>query len=265
VAILPPDHYLALVVQATEGCSHNRCRFCSFYRDVPFRVKSPSQLDQHMDAIIRFLGAGISLRQSLFLGDANALVVEPSRLMENLERIRTRFSGAGAPPGFHPRGIYSFVDSFHTGFDRPGVWREFARLGLSGVYLGVESGSDGLLQAMNKPTSCAATLAAVRVLKRAGLKVGVILMAGLGGEAWAERHRAETATLLARLPLDRRDLVYFSPYCEDASPAAMDEFKPDLSEAGRVSQMASWKQAVARDPATARPRTAIYSLREYIY
>lgn len=265
VAILPPDHYLALVVQVTEGCSHNKCQFCTLYRDVPFRVKSAGELDLHLDAIIRFFGPGISLRQSLFLGDANALVVESSRLMDYLERIRARFTGDGAPAGYRPRGIYSFVDSFHTGFDQPATWREFAKRGLSGVYLGVESGSDELLAAMNKPSSRDATLAAVTVLKNAGLKVGVILMAGLGGEAWAELHRKETAKLLSQLPLDRRDLVYFSPYQEGEPNAPMSAFKPELSDAGRTHQIESWMQAVARGPAATRPRTAVYSLREYIY
>jgi hypothetical protein len=105
----------------------------------------------------------------------------------------------------------------------------------------------------------------VTVLKNAGLKVGVILMAGLGGEAWAELHRKETAKLLSQLPLDRRDLVYFSPYQEGEPNAPMSAFKPELSDAGRTHQIESWMQAVARGPAATRPRTAVYSLREYIY
>lgn len=39
VPIMPPDQYLAVVVQVTEGCSYNRCTFCTFYRHRPFRVK----------------------------------------------------------------------------------------------------------------------------------------------------------------------------------------------------------------------------------
>jgi len=265
VAILPPDHYLSLVVQVTVGCSHNKCRFCSFYHDIPFRVRSVNELELHMDAVIDFFGAGISLRQSLFLGDANALVVEPGRLQGYLERIRARFAGADAPRGFRPRGTYSFVDSFHTGFDRPELWREFRRCGLTGVYLGVESGSDELLAAMNKPTSREATRKAVMVLKSAGLRVGVILMTGLGGEAWAERHRIQTATLLAQLPLDRRDLVYFSPYREDEPKPSMDPFKPELSDAGRARQIDTWRRAASCGPKANRARTAVYSLSEFIY
>ncbi|HEX3053190.1 MAG TPA: hypothetical protein VHP83_21205, partial [Aggregatilineaceae bacterium] len=37
ISVLPPDQYLALVLQATEGCSWNRCTFCGLYRDRDFR------------------------------------------------------------------------------------------------------------------------------------------------------------------------------------------------------------------------------------
>jgi radical SAM superfamily enzyme YgiQ (UPF0313 family) len=265
VAILPPDHYLSVVVQVTEGCSHNKCRFCTFYRDVPFRVKSAPELDSHMDRIVEFLGAGISIRQSLFLGDANALVVDPERLIDFLGRIRNRFTGDEAPAGFRSRGMYSFVDSFHTGFDRPAHWKALRTRGLTGVYLGVESGHDDLLKAMDKPSSREATLNAVRVLKSAGLQVGVILIAGLGGESWEAAHLKDTATLLLQLPLDRRDLVFFSPYQENVPIPGMGEFKPELAAAGRARQVKAWTDAVKSRCASARPRTAAYSLDEYVY
>ena len=42
VGILPPDQYLALVVQATRGCAFNTCTFCDLYRD-GYRVKSAAE------------------------------------------------------------------------------------------------------------------------------------------------------------------------------------------------------------------------------
>ena len=44
IPILPPDQYLALVVQATEGCSWNKCTFCAFYKDRPFHIKHEAEL-----------------------------------------------------------------------------------------------------------------------------------------------------------------------------------------------------------------------------
>ena len=87
VSILPPDQYLALVVQATEGCSYNQCTFCDFYRDRPFRVKSADELRAHIAAVQAFFGPALGLRKSLFLADANALVVPMPRLRAWLDVI----------------------------------------------------------------------------------------------------------------------------------------------------------------------------------
>ena len=38
VGILPPDQYMAVVLQPAEGCSFNTCTFCTFYRDRRFRI-----------------------------------------------------------------------------------------------------------------------------------------------------------------------------------------------------------------------------------
>ena len=36
VGILPPDQYMSVVLQASEGCSFNTCTFCSFYKKQAF-------------------------------------------------------------------------------------------------------------------------------------------------------------------------------------------------------------------------------------
>jgi hypothetical protein len=87
VGILPPDQYLALVLQATHGCSHNACTFCTFYQDIPFRIKTPEQFRQHLADVVDFFGPAMAMRKSIFLADANALVAPMPRLRELLRVV----------------------------------------------------------------------------------------------------------------------------------------------------------------------------------
>ncbi|TLM99143.1 hypothetical protein FDZ73_22310 [bacterium] len=67
VGILPPDQYMAVVLQLTEGCAFNSCTFCTFYRDRPFRTKKLPEFAVHIQAISEVLGEGLSLRRAVFL------------------------------------------------------------------------------------------------------------------------------------------------------------------------------------------------------
>ncbi|MCJ7802913.1 MAG: hypothetical protein MUP82_11220, partial [Candidatus Marinimicrobia bacterium] len=104
ISILPPDQYMSLVLQLTEGCNYNLCTFCNFYRDRPFKIKSVNDLELHLSKVKSFFGEGINLRKSIFLADANAIAVPQNRLIEGLELIRNKF------PPF--KNYYSFIDVF---------------------------------------------------------------------------------------------------------------------------------------------------------
>jgi len=210
VGVLPPDQYLALVLQVTEGCHWNRCTFCAFYRDQPFRVKSVPELDAHVRNVTAYLGEGLSLRGSLFLGEANALCLPTDELVARLELIRRWFVPDGGPT----RGVYAFLDAFTGRRKSPSEFEELRARGLRRVYVGVESGDDRLLRLLNKPQRAAHAAEVVRALKTAGLSVGVIVMAGVGGDRFAEAHVTATLTLLNALPLDAGDLVYLSAFVE---------------------------------------------------
>ncbi len=95
VGILPPDQYLALVLQATHGCSHNACTFCTFYQDIPFRIKTPEQFRHHVADVLDFFGPALAMRRSIFLADANALVAPMPRLREMLQVAGGRWQVAG--------------------------------------------------------------------------------------------------------------------------------------------------------------------------
>jgi len=103
VSILPPDQYLALVLQATHGCTHNACTFCTFYREIPFRIKSPEEFRSHVAAVLDFFGPALAMRRSLFLADANALVIPmppaAGAAGDNSEcRIQNAECGRSPPP-----------------------------------------------------------------------------------------------------------------------------------------------------------------------
>lgn len=207
VSILPPDQYLALVLQATEGCTWNRCTFCGLYRDRAFRAHSPESFRAHCAAVRDFFGEGISLRRGIFLADANALVL-------SMERLRAIFAIAQdffrLPDG--PRPVFSFVSAFDVGRKSADEWAELAALGLRRAYIGLETGDDALLRFLNKPGAVADAVEAVRALRAGGVAVGVIVMAGIGGDCFAEAHIAGSVEAIRAMGLGPDDQVYLSNY-----------------------------------------------------
>ncbi len=107
IGILPPDQYLALVLQATEGCSFNTCTFCDLYHQA-FRVKPLDEFREHIRQVRAYLGESILLRQrSIFLGAANALAMPMARLVPMLEIIREEcHCEEHTPPSAPPRCGY---------------------------------------------------------------------------------------------------------------------------------------------------------------
>ena len=223
VSILPPDQYLALVVQATIGCSWNRCTFCGLYRDRTFRVRGVDEFRRHCEAVRDYFGAGISLRRGIFLADANALTVPQPRLLELVQTVQTIFSAPETP-----RPLYSFISAFDAGRKRPEDWAALKTLGLQRVYIGLESGDDEVLRFVAKPGDAAAAVDAVRDLKAAGIAVGVIGMVGLGGDRFAAQHLAGTLATIGAMPLNAQDVIYLSAYRE----APLTEYPAQVQAAG---------------------------------
>jgi hypothetical protein len=264
VPILPPDQYQALVVQLTEGCSYNQCTFCQFYRDRPFRVKSPEELRAHIRGIREFFGEGLRLRKSVFLADANAMVLPPSRLEEAfaiLHEELPRESGS-------LRGVYSFIDAFSGVPKGAAQFREFAGRGLRRVYLGLESGCDDLLRFLKKPATAGEARELVQQLKGAGVHVGIIIMVGIGGARYADAHIADTLAAIDAMGLDSQDIVYLSPLAADPdSPYRQQERTAGihpLSEAETDAQLQMLKSGFQFDPCN-RPKIAVYDIRDFAY
>ncbi len=281
IGILPPDQYSAIVLQATLGCSFNTCTFCTFYRDRPFRIKSPEEFRQHAEAVKDFIGEGIYLRQGIFLGDANALVIPMKRLVPIMEIANEVFPSPWGSIGrksdraaVHLKthtgawgGIYAFLDGFSGEKKSPDDYAKLAALGLKRVYIGMESGHAPLLHFLHKPGEPEDVLHTVKAMKAGGVAVGVIVLIGAGGHFYAKAHVRDTIALINQMPLDSRDIIYFSelvvtedmPYARDAAAA---DLKP-LTHEECVEQERAIRAGLRFGKS--KPLISRYDIREFVY
>lgn len=263
VGILPPDQYLSVVLQAAEGCSFNTCTFCDFYRDRPFRIKNPQQFSSHVRAVKQYLGKGLSLRRTVFLGDANALVIPMPRLLELLDIVHNELDVERLG------GIYAFLDGFSGERKATQDYARLASLGLKRVYIGMESGHAPLLSYLHKPGSPEDVIQAVRNMKSGGVAVGIIILLGAGGKKYAASHVHDTINAINAMPLDMDDLIYFSelvenenlPYVKDAYQNAL----LPLNDQERSAQSEAIESGLIFSSQGGTPHISRYDIREFVY
>jgi radical SAM superfamily enzyme YgiQ (UPF0313 family) len=262
VGILPPDQYISVVLQLTEGCSFNKCTFCSFYRDRPFLIKSPNDFDQHITNVKNFLGNGLSLRRTIFLGDANALVVPTKKLIPLMEKIHDHLDVEKLG------GIFAFLDGFSGERKSTSDYQKLRELGMNKIYIGLESGNNQLLKFLNKPGSAQDALNAVRTIKSSGISAGIIVLLGAGGKQYEANHISDTVDIINQMNLDADDLVYFSELIESegleySQKAFAENLKP-LSSAERQEQRRRIEERLLfSDSGT--PHISTYDIRDFVY
>ena len=266
IGILPPDQYLSVVIQATEGCSWNRCHFCDFYQGQRFRIRPLDELQTHMEAVRQFWGMGIDLRRSIFLGDGNALSAPWPAVIEMFRSVQTHFPETGIGPSW--RETYAFVDAW--GGKRLSVEQitTLRDMGLRRVYLGLETGHDALLKRVNKRGSAALACEVIRRFKAAGVSVGVIVMLGIGGKAYAQEHVWDTIKTINKMGLGSGDMIYFSPLVVSSHlKYAQDMWAANIKALTETDMIAQYGQMVAslQFAKVNKPKMAMYNIKRFVY
>ncbi len=262
IGILPPDQYLALVLQVTQGCHWNRCLFCDLYYRVPFRIRPLSEIANHLEAVLAFFGRALPLRKSVFLADANALVLPERQAVELLDFLYPRLQKAMP----WSRGFFSFLDVF-TGERHPvDYWRSLAQRGLRRLYVGLESAHEPLIQWLNKPETPEAAYDLLLRLKGAGLSIGVIVLVGAGGQRFRQAHFQDTVAFLRSFPAwDPQDILYLSPFVPPQKPEYHQRIQEEgiqpLSETEILQEIQRFQQALRDLP----PRVTLYNIQDFLY
>jgi hypothetical protein len=229
--IRPPSEHASLLLRVTRNCPWNRCRFCTLYKGKTFSIRSKEDVKADIAAVRRCIDAfemmAVSRRdeaekirdallsqlgengmeayysavswyragmESVFLQDANTMLVKPADLVEILEYLRALFPRV--------KRITSYGRSHTVARIADADLARIAAAGLNRIHIGMESGSDRILRLVEKGVDKATHIAAGQKVKAAGIELSEYYIPGLGGREYSRENALETADALNRINPD---------------------------------------------------------------
>lgn len=191
----PPSEGRSLIVQATIGCSHNKCSFCNMYKAKQFRMRKI----EDVIADLRWAREHYKYIEKIFIADGDALIIPREKLEIILDEIKTLFPECKRVTVYaSPRSIL---------LKTPEDLEVLRNKGLSMVYLGIESGDDDILIKVNKGATSKELIKAGRKIKVSGIKLSCTLINGLGGKENWENHAKNSAMVINEIDPDYLGLL----------------------------------------------------------
>jgi len=229
--IRPPSEAASLMLRVTRNCPWNKCKFCGLYRGEKFSIRPVEHvvwdidqvklyvdrieeaMQQPGDAGYRQLSSlqfGLSYpeqmalqsalnwvrngKRSVFLQDANTLVVKPAELAAVLEHLRQVFPQV--------ERVTSYARSHSIARISDDDMARLAAAGLNRIHIGMESGADAVLDFIKKGVDKKTQVIAGQKVKRAGIELSEYFMPGLGGEEFTSANALQTADAINRIDPD---------------------------------------------------------------
>lgn len=197
----PPGEWRSYLLQCTIGCSHNKCTFCAMYKEKQFRVRPLEEILEDIDMARDYYGPGV---ERVFLMDGDAIVMKTEQLLKILEKLYQNFPNL--------QKVTTYAGPKSTLSKSITELKELRQAGLTRAYLGVESGSDAVLTAINKGCTAAQMLKAGQNLVEAGIDLWAILILGLTGQDgdW-EEHVLSSAKMINEMKPRHLSAMTFAP------------------------------------------------------
>lgn len=224
--IRPPSEAGSLLLRFTRNCPWNKCTFCPVYKGRQFSRRSLDEIKGDIDTVARIveefraiatrLGnpAGFSRealeliytgrgyndqyrhvalwlytgKGSVFIQDANSLVLPAPMLAEAIRYLKAKIPGVGR--------ITSYARSSTLAKKSVAELTEIRQAGLDRIHIGMESGSDRVLEFVKKGVTAKVQIEAGLKVIEAGMELSEYIMPGLGGKEFTEDHARESARAL---------------------------------------------------------------------
>lgn len=183
----PPSEAYSLLVQVTIGCSHNKCTFCSMFKDKKFRVRDPKEVIEDLE-MARKTYRNVD---KIFLCDGDALCLTNSKLITILDKIKELF------PECERVSVYGSAKDVLNKTEEE--LTELRSKGIGMIYLGAESGSDKVLKDINKGVNRSQLIEAVHKIENSGIKASVTFISGIAGKAGWKEHAIETGKMISEM------------------------------------------------------------------
>lgn len=183
----PPYEADSCILQLTSGCTYEKCRFCSLYREEPFRLWPLSQFEADLEEIKAYQPNA----RRIFLTGANPFALSYERLKPYILTVRDYLIKCST--------IAMFASVRDIKDKNVRQLQKLRAMGVNGLSIGVESGDDETLELAGKGYTAGDVLEQCRKLDEAGIEYYFVYMTGLAGKGGGYRNAVRSAELFSRL------------------------------------------------------------------
>ncbi len=272
--IRPPSEAGSLLIRVTRNCPWNRCVFCGTYKNNKFSRRSLDEVKSDIDSarriydeirnyswqhghggemthgvlrhILEDYGLPDSYRsvaywvasggETVFMQDANSIMLSTDSLVEILNHIRMRFPQVTRVTSYARAS--SLVSKSVDDFIR------LKECGLSRLHVGMESGSDKVLKLIQKGAKAQQLIDGGRRVVEAGISLCLYVMPGIGGVALSADHTRESARVINSI--NPKYVRFRSLYIRRSSELMDMENRGDFQAPGEDSMVLEIRDIIQR-------------------
>ena len=197
----PPYEADSLIIEATAGCTHHQCKFCTLYEDLPFKFRKSPLEDIEADLLEAQTWFHDPLRKTeenlfgldevsvdrIFLAGANPFGLKAHHLLDIAALVHTYF------PKCESIGCFARVTDVTSKTDEELV--ALAETGFDGLTIGIETGDDRALAFMNKGYQAKDIITQCHRLDAVGIRYAFFYLAGISGEGHGVQGAQATAEI----------------------------------------------------------------------
>lgn len=185
--IRPPSEANSLLVRVTRNCPWNQCVFCPAYKGTKFSKRSIEEVKGDINSMEKEYG-GYGFVESVFLQDADSLLLPTADLLEILKHLKQKFPDI--------KRITSYGRAKTLKRKSVEELKELKAAGMTRIHTGMESGSATVLKMIKKGITPDDIIEGGTRVMQAGISLSEYIMPGIGGRSLSEEHAVETAKVL---------------------------------------------------------------------